>query len=118
MPMSGAARCAAAKCCRRCFPNSSAPARLPSKRQGRPAAKPISIRGLTEGISYKLGQCCHPLPGDRIVGLMTPGEGVVIHTIDCAELDKAQNMDDWLDVGWGRNAAEMRPVGGARRWCG
>ena len=64
----------------------------------------ISIRGLTEGISYKLAQCCHPLPGDRIVGLRTPGEGIVIHTIDCAELDKAQNMDDWLDVGWGQNA--------------
>ena len=70
------------------------------------AAKPISIRGLTEGISYKLGQCCHPLPGDRIVGLMTPGEGITVHTIDCAELDKAQNMDDWLDVGWGRGAAD------------
>ncbi len=37
---------------------------------------------------------------------MAPGEGVMIHTIDCAELDKAQNMDDWLDVSWGRNAAE------------
>jgi GTP pyrophosphokinase len=70
------------------------------------AAKPISIRGLTEGISYTLGQCCHPLPGDRIVGLRTPGEGIVIHTIDCAELDKAHNMDDWLDVTWGRGAAE------------
>jgi GTP pyrophosphokinase len=69
-------------------------------------AKPISIRGLTEGISYTLGQCCHPLPGDRIVGIMTPDVGTVIHTIDCAELDKAQNMDDWLDVAWGRNAAE------------
>src|SRR5580658_4647790 len=44
------------------------------------AAKPISIRGLTEGISYNLGQCCHPLPGDRIVGIMTPGEGVTVHT--------------------------------------
>jgi guanosine-3',5'-bis(diphosphate) 3'-pyrophosphohydrolase len=69
-------------------------------------AHPISIRGLTEGISYKLAQCCHPLPGDRIVGLMIPGEGVQVHTIDCAELDKAQSMDDWLDVGWGRNSAE------------
>ena len=68
--------------------------------------RPISIRGLTEGISYTLGQCCHPLPGDRIVGINTPGEGLVIHTIDCAELDKAQNMDDWLDVSWGRGAAE------------
>jgi GTP pyrophosphokinase len=70
------------------------------------SARPISIRGLTEGISYKLGQCCHPLPGDRIAGLMSAGEGIVIHTIDCAELDKAQNMVDWLDVGWGQNAAE------------
>jgi len=72
--------------------------------------KSISIRGLTEGISYKLGQCCHPLPGDRIVGLRMPGEGVVIHTIDCAELERAQDrMDDWLDVSWGRHAAEMGP---------
>jgi GTP pyrophosphokinase len=65
--------------------------------------KPISIRGLTEGISYTLGQCCHPLPGDRIVGIRPPGEGLVIHTIDCAELDKAQNMD----VGWGLGASDM-----------
>jgi GTP pyrophosphokinase len=74
------------------------------------AKKPISIRGLTEGISYRLGQCCHPLPGDRIVGLMVPGEGVIIHTIDCAELERAQNsMDDWLDVTWGNHAAEGGP---------
>jgi GTP diphosphokinase / guanosine-3',5'-bis(diphosphate) 3'-diphosphatase len=82
----------------------------PELKRGRVTAKssgrPISIRGLTEGISYKLGQCCHPLPGDRIVGLMRPGEGVVVHTIDCAELDKAQNMNDWLDVGWGQSAAD------------
>lgn len=69
--------------------------------------KPISIRGLTEGISYTLGQCCHPLPGDRIVGINTPGEGLVVHTIDCAELDKAHDMNDWLDVGWGQGASDM-----------
>jgi GTP pyrophosphokinase len=72
--------------------------------------KRISIRGLTEGVAYKLGTCCHPLPGDRIVGLMTPGQGATIHTIDCAELEKAQSsMDEWLDVAWGTHAAEMGP---------
>jgi GTP pyrophosphokinase len=72
--------------------------------------KSISIRGLREGIAYKLGQCCHPLPGDRIVGLMVPGEGAVIHTVDCAELEKAENrMEDWLDVKWGTHAADMGP---------
>jgi GTP pyrophosphokinase len=41
---------------------------------------------------------------------MVPGEGAVIHTIDCAELEKAQSgMDDWLDVTWGMHAAEGGP---------
>jgi len=73
--------------------------------------KRISIQGLTSGVGYRLGACCHPLPGDRIVGLMTPGEGAVIHTIDCAELEKAQTTSnlDWLDVAWGSHAAEMGP---------
>ena len=73
--------------------------------------KRISIRGLTEGVAYRLGSCCHPLPGDRIVGLMAPGEGAVIHTIDCAELERAQNDKsiEWLDVAWGTHAAEMGP---------
>ncbi|HVV66134.1 MAG TPA: bifunctional (p)ppGpp synthetase/guanosine-3',5'-bis(diphosphate) 3'-pyrophosphohydrolase [Rhizomicrobium sp.] len=72
--------------------------------------KPISIRGLREGISYRLGQCCHPLPGDRIVGLMVPGEGAVIHTVDCEELERAETgMEDWLDVTWGSHAAEAGP---------
>jgi GTP pyrophosphokinase len=67
----------------------------------------ISIQGLTEGVSYRLGQCCHPLPGDRIVGLMVPGEGIVVHTIDCEELERAQaNMADWLDVKWRTRASE------------
>jgi len=67
--------------------------------------KAISIRGLTEGISYRLGECCHPLPGDRIVGLMVPGEGAVIHTIDCEELERAQSsMVDWLDAKWGTSS--------------
>ena len=76
-------------------------------KKGAGGVKPISIRGLTEGISYTLGQCCHPLPGDRIVGINTPGEGLVIHTIDCAELDKAHDMNDWLDVGWGHGASDV-----------
>ncbi|HEX3653288.1 MAG TPA: bifunctional (p)ppGpp synthetase/guanosine-3',5'-bis(diphosphate) 3'-pyrophosphohydrolase [Rhizomicrobium sp.] len=74
--------------------------------KGKANSKSISIKGLTEGISYKLGQCCHPLPGDRIVGVPMSGEGVVIHAIDCAELENAQTMEDWLDVGWGPHAAE------------
>jgi GTP pyrophosphokinase len=56
---------------------------------------------MTEGIGYRLGGCCHPIPGDRIVGLMVPGEGVIIHTVDCDVLDRHQDsMIDWIDVRW------------------
>ncbi len=63
----------------------------------------ISIRGLTPGIAFQLAECCHPVPGDRIVGLRQPGEGVVVHTIDCFEL--ASGIDaDWLDLSWDKRS--------------
>lgn len=63
----------------------------------------ISIRGLTPGVGFQLATCCHPVPGDRIVGLRKPGEGVEVHAIDCLEL--ASGIDsDWLDLSWGRRS--------------
>ncbi|RKF21688.1 bifunctional (p)ppGpp synthetase/guanosine-3',5'-bis(diphosphate) 3'-pyrophosphohydrolase [Altericroceibacterium spongiae] len=65
--------------------------------------KTISIKGLTPGMGYKLADCCHPVPGDRIVGLRHHGQGVEVHTIDCLEL--AQQADaDWLDLSWGERS--------------
>ncbi len=60
----------------------------------------ISIRGLTPGVAYDLATCCHPVPGDRIVGLRKPGESVEVHAIDCPKL--ADGVDaDWVDLAWG-----------------
>src|SRR5215471_5216852 len=73
-----------------------------------PNSKGVSIAGLTEGIGYRLGSCCHPIPGDRIIGLMVPSEGVVIHTIDCEVLDRHQDsMADWIDVRWKEHVDAM-----------
>jgi GTP diphosphokinase / guanosine-3',5'-bis(diphosphate) 3'-diphosphatase len=60
----------------------------------------ISIRGLTPGVAFTLADCCHPVPGDRIVGLRKPGEAIEVHSIDCAGL--ADGIDaDWVDLAWG-----------------
>ena len=62
--------------------------------------QPISIRGLKPGIAYSLADCCHPVPGDRIVGLRRKGESVEVHNIQCLSL--ANGIDnDWLDLDWG-----------------
>ncbi len=62
---------------------------------------PVPIRGLIPGMAVHYSNCCHPLPGDRIVGIVTAGKGVSIHTIDCETLDSFQETPErWLDVAW------------------
>ena len=76
---------------------------------GNGSAKLIPIRGLTAGVSYHLGECCHPLPGDRIVGILEPGQGVVVHTIDCDRLVASQDHPErWLDLRWESFAADRQ----------
>jgi len=61
----------------------------------------IPIRGLIPGMAMHFAGCCHPLPGDRIVGVVTTGKGVTIHTIDCEALEQfADQPERWLDIAW------------------
>ncbi|HCK18116.1 MAG TPA: bifunctional (p)ppGpp synthetase/guanosine-3',5'-bis(diphosphate) 3'-pyrophosphohydrolase [Thalassospira sp.] len=61
----------------------------------------IPIKGLIPGMAVHYAGCCHPLPGDRIVGIVTTGKGVTIHTIDCDTLETfTEQPERWLDVGW------------------
>jgi GTP pyrophosphokinase len=77
---------------------------VPLARQRRkPEAKGrgIPIRGLIPGMALHFAGCCHPLPGDRIVGVVTTGKGVTIHTIDCETLEEfADTPERWIDVAW------------------
>lgn len=66
---------------------------------------PMPIKGLIPGMAVHFARCCHPLPGDRIVGIVTTGKGVTIHTIDCETLETfADTPERWLDVSWGDGA--------------
>lgn len=66
-------------------------------------ARPISIEGLTPGVAFQLAECCHPVPGDRIVGLARPDKGIEIHAIDCDSLASGEDAD-WIDVRWQRDS--------------
>ncbi len=61
----------------------------------------VPIRGLIPGMAVHYAGCCHPLPGDRIVGIITTGKGVTIHTIDCEGLHRYEEQPErWIDVSW------------------
>jgi GTP diphosphokinase / guanosine-3',5'-bis(diphosphate) 3'-diphosphatase len=61
----------------------------------------VPIRGLIPGMAVHFAGCCHPLPGDRIVGIVPTGKGVTIHTIDCESLGNfADTPERWVDVSW------------------
>jgi len=74
----------------------------------------IPIRGLIPGMAMHFAGCCHPLPGDRIVGIVTTGKGVTIHTIDCETLEQfVQTPERWIDVSWDPDGgdSDQRHVG-------
>lgn len=70
--------------------------------------------GLTPGVSLHFADCCTPVPGDRIVGIVSPGDGVVVHTIDCARLAEFEDREElWRDLHWTAEA-ERATLSGAR----
>ncbi len=61
----------------------------------------VPIKGLIPGMAVHFAHCCHPLPGDRIVGIVTTGKGVTVHTIDCETLERFQDTPErWVDLAW------------------
>ncbi|MGF1639358.1 MAG: RelA/SpoT family protein [Rhodospirillales bacterium] len=70
-------------------------------RRAKPKGAAMPIKGLIDGMALHFAPCCHPLPGDRIVGVVATGKGVTIHTIDCEALKAyADTPERWIDVSW------------------
>ena len=63
----------------------------------------ISIKGVTAGVGFALAECCHPVPGDRIIGVRRPNETVEVHAIDCLTLASSIDLD-WIDLSWGERS--------------
>ncbi len=70
-------------------------------RGGEPSQpRPLAIKG-TEGMVVTFAKCCRPIPGDPIVGFVTSGRGIVIHTETCKNLAEFRNRPEkWIDVQW------------------
>jgi GTP pyrophosphokinase len=72
----------------------------------------VPLRGLTPGMAVHISECCHPLPGDRIVGIREPGKGVAVHTIDCETLKEYGDASDrWIDLSWDVDRTKEAHIG-------
>jgi GTP pyrophosphokinase len=81
----------------------------------------MPITGLVPGMAHSFAGCCHPVPGDEIVGIVNTGKGVTIHARDCQTLNSfAATPERFIDVEWnyqvvGRADANGKPAGHTAR---
>jgi len=71
---------------------------------------PVSINVLGVGdLLTRLANCCHPLPGDKIIGYITQGRGITVHRRDCPNIVHEEEKERLVKVDWGV-VAQVYPV--------
>ncbi|MBH8580800.1 RelA/SpoT family protein [Bisbaumannia pacifica] len=81
--------------------------RAPRAAQG---DSPVVISG-AEGMVIKFARCCHPLPGDPVLGHLSVGKGIVVHRADCRNLNDLKGEPEKLfPLEWSETIAEDFPV--------
>jgi len=68
----------------------------------------ISVLG-TGDLLTRLARCCNPVPGDKIIGYVTRGEGVSVHRSDCPNVLNEDEKERLVDVEWGRRG-QLYPI--------
>ena len=71
----------------------------------------------TGDLLTRLSKCCNPVPGDKIIGYVTRGEGVSVHRRNCKNILNEDEKERLVDVEWGKRGQTV-PGGGAHRGVG
>jgi GTP pyrophosphokinase len=74
----------------------------------KPASKKLTVKGIA-GLQTRLGKCCNPIPPEPIIGYITRGRGVTIHSADCKQLVDTNEPERCIDVQWGSDE-EAYPI--------
>ncbi|MFV9927865.1 MAG: bifunctional (p)ppGpp synthetase/guanosine-3',5'-bis(diphosphate) 3'-pyrophosphohydrolase [Candidatus Midichloria sp.] len=68
----------------------------------------IPIQGLIPGMNSVFANCCSPLPGDKIIGIIHPAQGIVIHAIGCSILNQYTDYPErWISLSWEGNKGDL-----------
>ncbi|HSW50760.1 MAG TPA: bifunctional (p)ppGpp synthetase/guanosine-3',5'-bis(diphosphate) 3'-pyrophosphohydrolase, partial [Bryobacteraceae bacterium] len=70
----------------------------------------LKVKGAEDLLVYR-AKCCNPIPGESIVGYITRGKGVAVHSVNCSNVQNLlYEVERQIDVEWARSASEMFPV--------
>jgi len=68
--------------------------------ESEPSNASLVIAG-TEGMVVSYARCCHPIPGDEVMGYLSSGRGIVIHRNNCGNLSNFRKQPEkWISVSW------------------
>lgn len=85
---------------------------IPDSRPPKPTRAPptgVSVGGIDDIMSSP-AKCCHPVPGDAVIGYITRGRGLVIHRRDCPNVRGNLEPERLMEVDWGVKYGEVYPV--------
>lgn len=80
----------------------------PSK-PAKPSTGGVSIGDVSDVMSTP-AKCCHPVPGDEVIGYVTRGRGVIIHRRDCPNMKNHPEPERLMELTWGSKLGEVYPV--------
>jgi GTP pyrophosphokinase len=91
-----------------------APVAEPAPVQKAPAGKAddkgVRVKGARD-LLMQLSRCCNPVPGDRILGYITRGRGLTIHSVDCPNLEALDyDRERLVEVEWDTATPGLHPV--------
>jgi GTP pyrophosphokinase len=90
-------------------PSSAPPALIP-RRQPAPGDLAIKVKGSDDVMVYR-AKCCNPIPGEAIVGYVTRGKGVAVHSLACPNVQNLMyEVERKIEVEWARGASDQFAV--------
>jgi GTP pyrophosphokinase len=88
----------------------SEPVPMPKAPAGKSDDKGVQVKGARD-LLMQLSRCCNPVPGDRILGYITRGRGLTIHSVDCPNLEALDyDRERLVEVEWDTATPGLHPV--------
>ncbi len=88
----------------------AAPARAVAPPTGDDQDLVIKVKGVDDLLVYR-AKCCNPIRGEAIVGYVTRGKGIAVHSVNCSNVQNLMyEVERKIDVEWSRGAAQTFPV--------